>query len=382
LLPPRKWKRTSGSKRAALLHKLANLIEANIKELVKVESLDNGMNINIATNVISGLPAYIRHYAGYADKHFGSSLPLRESNHFIITVKEPFGVVGAIVPWNFPLSLLTWKLAPALACGNTIVIKPSEKTPLSALKLAELIVKAGFPPGVVNVVPGYGPTAGEALARHPLVRKISFTGSVVAGKAVLRAAADSNLKKVTLELGGKSPVIVCEDCDLDEAAFFCYNGIFLHQGQFCAAGSRVFVQDSVYDQFVEKAVALARGRLENIGDAQDQNAEHGPVVDQLQFDKVKSYIAKGKEEGAKVAIGGMVVSRPGFFVEPTVFVDVKDDMTIAKEEIFGPVQSILKFSDLKDALVRANKTEYGLAAAVFTKDSKKGKERCPKKRMP
>jgi len=269
-----KWRRVPGENRGKLLTRLAGLVEENLAVLAEAESLDNGMQITLAKGNVKGLASWLRHYAGYADKLHGVSSPLSASNQLMYTIYEPLGVVGAIVPWNFPLSLAVWKLAPALACGNTIVIKPSEKTPLSLLRLAELVVKAGFPPGVVNVVPGYGPTAGDALARHMRVRKITFTGSVTSGRLILKAAAETNLKKVTLELGGKSPIIVCDDADLDEAAFFAYNGLFINQGQFCAAGSRVFVQDSVYDQFVEKAVELAERRLANVGSPQNAVSRH------------------------------------------------------------------------------------------------------------
>jgi aldehyde dehydrogenase (NAD+) len=265
-----KWRKSTGDTRGRLLLALASLVEENLDLLAATESLDNGMNITMAKGSLSVLPSWIRHYAGYADKLHGSTIPLPNPTQMSYTLLEPIGVVGAIVPWNFPLNLTIWKLAPALACGNTIVIKPSEKTPLSILRLAELIVKAGFPPGVVNIVPGYGSTAGDALSRHMRVRKITFTGSVITGRAVLKAAADSNLKRVTLELGGKSPIIVCDDCDLDEAAFYAYQGIFLHQGQFCAAGSRVFVQDTIYDKFVARAKELAKERLEQIGDPQNE----------------------------------------------------------------------------------------------------------------
>jgi len=355
-----------------LLLKLADLMERDADELAKIESIDNGMPISFAKNVVIGSAGWIRYYAGFADKIKGtvaSSPAIGNPEILSYTLIEPLGVVGLIVPWNFPLHLTSWKLAPALACANTVVLKPSEKTPLSTLKLAALIKEAGFPPGVVNVVTGYGHTAGDALARHMKVRKISFTGSVQTGKSVLKAAAESNLKKVTLELGGKSPVIVCKDADLDEAVFFACFGIFMHQGQFCAAGSRVFVDEEIYDQFVEKAINFAQDRLEAMGDPLEEDTMFGPVVDDMQYKKVLGYIESGIKEGAKISFGGQTVKdRSGYFIQPTVFSNVQDHMKIAKEEIFGPVQSILKFKDLKDAIARANNTEYGLAAAIFSRD--------------
>jgi aldehyde dehydrogenase (NAD+) len=276
------------------------------------------------------------------------------------------GVVGQIIPWNFPLLMQAWKLAPALATGNTVVMKPAEQTPLTALRVGELIVEAGFPPGVVNLLPGYGPTAGAAIARHMDVDKVAFTGSTEVGHLILEASAKSNLKRVTLELGGKSPNIVFADADMDQAIEGAHFALFFNQGQCCCAGSRLFVEEKAYDEFVERSAARARRRT--VGDPFDPATEQGPQVDRDQYDKVMRYIESGKKEGARLACGGGSVGDRGYFIQPTVFADVKDDMTIAREEIFGPVMSIIKFRDIEDVVARANRTEYGLAAAVWTRD--------------
>jgi aldehyde dehydrogenase (NAD+) len=259
-----------------------------------------------------------------------------------------------------------WKLAPALATGNTVVMKPAEQTPLTALRVGELIVEAGFPPGVVNLLPGYGPTAGAAIARHMDVDKVAFTGSTEVGHLILEASAKSNLKRVTLELGGKSPNIVFADADMDQAIEGAHFALFFNQGQCCCAGSRLFVEEKAYDEFVERSAARARRRT--VGDPFDPATEQGPQVDRDQYDKVMRYIESGKKEGARLACGGGSVGDRGYFIQPTVFADVKDDMTIAREEIFGPVMSIIKFRDIEDVVARANRTEYGLAAAVWTRD--------------
>jgi aldehyde dehydrogenase (NAD+) len=275
-------------------------------------------------------------------------------------------VVGQIIPWNFPLLMQAWKLAPALATGNTVVLKPAEQTPLTALRVGELIVEAGFPEGVVNILPGYGPTAGAALAWHMDVDKVAFTGSTEVGHLIMEAAAKTNLKRVTLELGGKSPNIVFADADMDQAIEGAHFALFFNQGQCCCAGSRLFVEAKAYDEFVEKSVARARKRT--VGDPFDPKTEQGPQVDDAQFDKVMGYIEAGKREGATLLTGGNRVGTRGFFIEPTIFADVKDDMKIAREEIFGPVMTIMKFNDIEEVVERANRTEYGLAAAVWTRD--------------
>ncbi|HEV3437707.1 MAG TPA: aldehyde dehydrogenase family protein [Gemmata sp.] len=363
------WSKMNPSDRSRLLHKLADAIEAHSKELAELESLDNGKPITDA--LTADLPLTIqcyRYYAGWADKIYGQTLPIN-GNYFCYTRHEPIGVVGQIIPWNFPLLMQSWKWAPALACGNTVVLKPAEQTPLTALYVARLAQEVGFPDGVINVVPGYGPTAGAALSGHMDVDKIAFTGETSTGKIVMTAAAQSNLKRVSLELGGKSPNVVFADADLDAAIEGAYFGLFFNQGQCCCAGSRLFVQDSVYDEFVHKIAAKAKGR--KVGDPFHQDTEQGPQVSQEQFDRVMSYIEFGKKDGAKMLTGGNRVGDKGYFIQPTVFCDVKDDMKIAKEEIFGPVMSILRFKDVDEVLDRGNRTLYGLAAAVWTKDIKK-----------
>jgi len=360
------WRRMSASQRGRLLNKLADLIEQNIDELARLESLDNGKPYSVA--LAADLPLTIacyRYYAGWADKVQGRTIPIN-GPYFCYTRLEPVGVVGQIIPWNFPLLMQAWKLAPALATGNTVILKPAEQTPLTALRVGELILEAGFPPGVVNILPGYGPTAGAAIARNPEIDKVAFTGSTEVGHLIMEASAKSNLKRVTLELGGKSPNIVFADADLDKAVEGSHFALFFNQGQCCCAGSRLFVEEKVYDEFVDRSVARAKKRT--VGDPLDPATEQGPQVDDAQFDKVMTYIESGKQEGAKMLCGGDRVGSRGFFIRPTVFADVKDDMTIAQEEIFGPVMSILKFRDMDDLVERANKTMYGLAAGVWTRD--------------
>jgi len=360
------WRKMSAAERGRLLNKLADLIEANADELARLESLDNGKPYSVA--LAADLPLTIacyRYYAGWADKVQGKTIPIN-GPYFCYTRLEPVGVVGQIIPWNFPLLMQAWKLAPALATGNTIIMKPAEQTPLTALRVGELILEAGFPPGVVNILPGYGPTAGAAIARHNDIDKVAFTGSTEVGHLIMEAAAKSNLKRVTLELGGKSPNIVFADADLEQAVEGSHFALFFNQGQCCCAGSRLYVEEKVYDEFVERSVARAKKRT--VGDPLDPTTEQGPQVDDAQFDKVMSYIDSGKQEGAKMLCGGDRVGSRGYFIRPTVFADVKDDMKIAQEEIFGPVMSILKFKDVDDMVERANKTMYGLAAGVWTRD--------------
>src|SRR5438270_1802076 len=359
-------KKLSASQRGALMYKLADLIEQNADELAQLESLDNGKPYHVAK--AADLPLTIgcyRYYAGWADKIQGKTIPIA-GDYFCYTRHEPVGVVGQIIPWNFPLLMQAWKLAPALACGNTVVMKVAEQTPLSALRVGELIIEAGFPEGVVNILPGYGPTAGGAIARHMDVDKIAFTGSTEVGHLIMKASAESNLKRVTLELGGKSPNIVFADADMKEAVEGSHFALFFNQGQCCCAGSRVFVEEKVYDEFVERSTERAKRR--RVGDPMDKITEQGPQVDNDQFTKILSYVDAGKREGAKLMCGGERVGDRGYFVAPTVFSDVKDEMKIAQEEIFGPVMSIMKFKDVDDLVERANKTIYGLAAAVWTRD--------------
>ena len=363
------WRKMNASERGRLLYRLADLIEKHGDELARLESLDNGKPFSVAKRVdVAKSIACYRYFAGWADKVQGKTIPI-DGDFFCYTRHEPIGVVGQIIPWNYPMLMQAWKLAPALATGNTVVMKPAEQTPLSALRIGELIVEAGFPEGVVNLLPGFGPTAGAAIASHMDVDKVAFTGSAETGRLILEAAAKSNLKRVTLELGGKSPNIIFHDTDLDEAVEGAHLGIFSNQGQVCCAGSRVFVEEKIYDQFVEKSVARARKRV--VGDPFDPKTEQGPQVDQTQFDRVMGYIESGQSEGAALACGGKRVGNRGYFIEPTVFADVQDEMKIAKEEIFGPVMSVIPFKDLDEVVIRANRTVYGLAAGVWTRDIKK-----------
>ncbi len=363
------WRKTQASERGRLLHRLADLIEKNGDELARIEALDNGKPVAVAKAVdVAATVACFRYFAGWADKIHGKTIPI-DGEYFCYTKHEPVGVVGQIIPWNFPMLMLAWKLAPALATGNTVVMKPAEQTPLSALRIGELIVEAGFPEGVVNILPGFGPTAGAAIARHMDVDKVAFTGSTEVGHLIMEAAAKSNLKRMTLELGGKSPNIVFADTDLDDAVEGAHFGLFFNHGQCCCAGSRVFVEEKIYDQFVEKSGARARKRT--VGDPFDSKTDQGPQIDQAQFDKVMGYIESGRGEGAKLVCGGERVGDRGYFIQPTVFADVQDNMTIAKEEIFGPVMSVIPFKTIDEVVTRANRTEYGLAAAVWTRDIKK-----------
>jgi aldehyde dehydrogenase (NAD+) len=363
------WRQATASQRGLLLNRLADLIEKHADELAQLEALDNGKPYSVAS--AADLPLVIacyRYYAGWADKIQGKTIPVN-GNYFCYTRHEPVGVVGQIIPWNFPLLMQAWKLGPALASGCTVVMKPPEQTPLSALRVGELLVEAGFPPGVVNLLPGYGPTAGAAIANHMDVDKVAFTGSTEIGRLIMQAAATSNLKRVTLELGGKSPNIVFADADMDQAIEGSHQALFFNQGQCCCAGSRLFVEDKCYDEFVEKSVARAKRRT--VGDPFDKKTEQGPQVDSDQFNKVMGYIDSGKKDSAKLLTGGNRVGDKGYFIEPTIFGDVQDNMKIAQEEIFGPVMSILRFKDLDEVVDRANKTLYGLAAAVWTRDISK-----------
>jgi aldehyde dehydrogenase (NAD+) len=360
------WSRMSGGDRAALLHKLADLLEQHQTELAHLETLDNGKPLRESLNV--DLPLTIqcyRYFAGWADKVQGKTIPLA-GNFLCYTRHEPIGVIGQIIPWNFPLLMQAWKLAPALATGNTVVLKPSSLTPLSALRVGELIVEAGFPPGVVNILPGEGSTAGIAIASHQDIDKIAFTGSTEVGHVIMTAAAQSNLKGVALELGGKSPNIVFADANLDAAIEGAHLGLFLNQGQCCTAGSRLFVEAKCYEEFVARSVERAKKRV--IGDPFDLQTEQGPQISQVQLDRVLNYIEVGIREGANLQHGGNRVGDRGFFIEPTVFSTVQDSMKIAQEEIFGPVMSIIKFQDIEEVINRANNTKYGLAGAVWTKD--------------
>ncbi|XP_015254583.1 PREDICTED: aldehyde dehydrogenase, mitochondrial [Cyprinodon variegatus] len=360
------WRRMDASDRGLLLYRLADAIERDSAYLAELETLDNGKPYVIA--YMADLPLVVkclRYYAGWADKWEGKTIPV-DGEYFTYTRHEPVGVCGQIIPWNFPLVMQAWKLGPALATGNTVVMKVAEQTPLTALYVASLIKEVGFPEGVVNILPGMGPTAGAAIAGHMDVDKVAFTGSTEVGHLIQQAAGSSNLKKVTLELGGKSPNIVLSDASLENAVEQSHMGLFFNQGQCCCAGSRLFVQADVYDEFVERSVERAKRRV--VGDPFDFKTEQGPQVDQEQFNKILGYISSGKREGAKLMCGGGVAADRGYFIQPTVFGDVQDNMTIAREEIFGPVMQILKFKTLEEVITRANDTKYGLAASVFTND--------------
>lgn len=359
------WSKLTAANRSRLIYKLADLMEENLEELAQLETLDNGKPIN--ESKFFDVPTAIEHfryYAGWSTKIVGQTIPVN-GNFFTYTRHEPVGVVGQIIPWNFPLLMAAWKLGAALATGCTVVLKPAEQTPLSALYLAKLIQEAGFPDGVVNIVPGFGPTAGEPLVRHEMVNKVAFTGSTVVGKRIMSLASDS-LKRVTLELGGKSPNIILPDADLTKAIPGSLMGIMFNQGQVCTAGSRLFVQKKAYDNVVADLVSYSKSIKQ--GPGLDSSTQMGPLVTEKQQNRVMNYIEKGQQEGAEMLTGGRNPFDRGYFVEPTIFSAVEDNMTIAREEIFGPVLVAMPFDDLDEVIKRANNTAYGLAAAVWTEN--------------
>jgi aldehyde dehydrogenase (NAD+) len=360
------WSKMNASDRGRLLYKLADLVEKHQEELAALESLDNGKPYkdSLAADLALTIKCY-RYYAGWADKIQGRTIPI-DGPFFCSTRHEPIGVVGQIIPWNFPLLMQAWKWGPALAAGCTIVLKPAEQTPLTALRVAALAQEAGFPDGVINVVPGFGPTAGAALSGHMDVDKIAFTGETNTGRIIMEAAAKSNLKRVSLELGGKSPNIVLADADIDAAVEGAYFGLFFNQGQCCCAGSRLMVEEKVHEKFVSKMIAKTKGR--KLGDPFDPATDQGPQVSQEQMDRVLGFVDSGTKEGAKLLHGGKRHGKEGYFVEPTIFDNVQDEMKIAKEEIFGPVMNILKFKDVDEVVRRGNASQFGLAAAVWTRD--------------
>ncbi|KAM8886081.1 aldehyde dehydrogenase 1A1-like isoform 1-T1 [Spinachia spinachia] len=363
------WRSMDASGRGLLLNKLADIVERDHLLLATLEALDSGKVFLMAYFVdLIATVKTLRYYGGWADKIQGKTIPV-DGEYFTYTRHEPIGVCGQIIPWNFPVMMFAWKIAPALCCGNTVVIKPAEQTPLSALHMAALIKEAGFPPGVVNVVPGYGQTAGSAISHHMDIDKVAFTGSTDVGKLIQKAAGESNLKRVTLELGGKNPTIVFADCDLEHAVEQAHSGLFFNQGQCCIAGSRVFVEETIYEEFVQRSVEKARSKV--LGNPLLPGVEQGPQIDQKQFDKIMELIESGKQEGATLECGGSAWGQQGLFIQPTVFSNVTDDMRIAREEIFGPVQQIMRFRDTGDVIRRANATHYGLAAGVFTNDINK-----------
>jgi aldehyde dehydrogenase (NAD+) len=361
-----KWPAMRPHDRTRYLLKIAELIEQHADELAELETLDNGKAIFESKNIDIPMAAEtMRYYAGWATKIYGETNP-SDPSMFNYTLREPVGVCGQIIPWNFPLLMASWKIAPALACGNTVILKPAEQTPLTAIRLGELLLEADLPEGVVNIVTGFGPTAGGAIAAHPGIDKVAFTGSTEVGKEILKASA-GNLKRVSLELGGKSPNIIFPDADMQQAVFGSMMGIFLCQGQVCCAGSRIFVEKGMYDQFTEMLSQFAQSMT--MGDPLDPNTRVGPLVSKEQYDRVTGYLAIGKKEGAKVKLGGEPgPQEKGYYVKPTVFTGVDNSMRIAREEIFGPVASAIPFKDENDAVLQGNDTMYGLAAAVWTKD--------------
>ncbi|PLT34438.1 aldehyde dehydrogenase family protein [Bacillus sp. V5-8f] len=359
------WSKMGTAARSRLMYKLADLMEENKTELAQLETLDNGKPINETTHADIPLAIeHMRYYAGWATKIVGQTIPVN-GNYFNYTRHEAVGVVGQIIPWNFPLLMAMWKLGAALATGCTVVLKPAEQTPMSALYLAELIEEAGFPEGVINIVPGFGETAGDALVNHKLVDKIAFTGSTEVGKMIMRNASNS-LKRVTLELGGKSPNIILPDADLTRAIPGALNGVMFNQGQVCCAGSRVFIQKKHYDNVVADMASHAKNIRQGAGLSPE--TQIGPLVSQEQQDRVLGYIEKGMNEGAEVLVGGSKPQDEGYFVSPTIFAAVKDEMTIAREEIFGPVIAAMPFEDLDEVIKRANESDYGLAAGLWTRD--------------
>ena len=362
-----RWRHMNPHKRSRLLWRLADLVEDNADELGLLETQDNGKPYFEARRIdVPSVAQTLRYYAGLADKVQGDTVPV-PGPFLNYTLREPVGVVGAIIPWNFPLSMAAWKVAPALACGNTVVLKPAEQTPLTALRFGELAAEAGFPPGVLNVVPGFGETAGAALVRHPGVDAISFTGSTEVGRTIMREAA-ATLKKVSLELGGKSPNVVFADADLGVAVKGASTGVFYGKGEVCAAGSRILVESAVHDEFV--AGLKARAAKATVGDPMAPTTRLGAIVSGEQLDRVMGYIEAGRRDGAKLVAGGerVRVDGRGNFVTATVFSDVDPAMTIAREEIFGPVATVIPFDDVDDAVAKANDSLYGLAAGVWTRD--------------
>lgn len=359
------WRTMDASERGRLLEKLASLMERDIEYLANLNTLENGKIFTESVGDVIFAVKTLRYFAGCADKIHGKTIPA-DGNSFSYTRVEPVGVCGLIIPWNFPMLLISNKLGPAIAAGNTVIIKPAEQTPLSALYICTLIKEAGFPPGVINIVPGYGPTAGGALTGHYDVDKVSFTGSTEVGKLIQQAAGKSNTKRVTLEMGGKSPLVICSDVDLDEAVKIAHDALFFNQGECCCAGSRTLVHEDIYDAFVAKSKELALKRV--VGNPFDAKTIQGPQIDDEQFNKILDLIESGKKEGASLECGGSRFGNKGYFVQPTVFSNVTDNMRIAKEEIFGPVMQIFKFKTLDEAIERSNNTEYGLAAGILTKD--------------
>ncbi|XP_068647427.1 aldehyde dehydrogenase family 2 member C4-like [Aristolochia californica] len=361
-----KWPRMSGYARGRIMMKFADLIDQHSEELAAIDSLDAGkLFSNGKAMDIPAAAMMLRYYAGAADKIHGSTLKMSRPLQ-AYTLREPIGVVGHIIPWNYPTTMFFMKVSPALAAGCTMVVKPAEQTPLSALYYAHLAKLAGIPDGVLNVVTGFGPTAGAAISSHMDIDQVSFTGSTDVGRLIMQAAATSNLKPVSLELGGKSPLIIFDDADVDVAVDLARFAIFTNKGEICVAGSRVYVQEGIYDEFVKKSAEKAKGWV--VGDPFDPIVQQGPQVSKEQFQRVLTYIEHGKREGACLLTGGKSLGDKGYYIEPTIFTDVKEDMLIGKDEIFGPVMSLMKFKTIDEAIEKANSTRYGLAAGIVTKD--------------
>ena len=360
------WHDMVPAARSHLIWKLADLLEENAQAFAELETLDNGKALTISGAVdIPGSVEHFRYMGGWATKIEGRTLKLSSPGFHAYTLREPVGVVGQIIPWNFPLFMAAWKLAPALTCGCTVVLKPAEQTPLTALLLGELILEAGFPDGVVNIVPGYGETAGAALAAHPDVDKIAFTGSTEVGRLIMKAAS-GNLKKVSLELGGKSPNIVFADANLEAATAGAAMGIFFNQGQVCCAGSRLYVEKPAFDQVIEGLAKAAESM--KIAPGMDPSCEMGPLVSDEQLERVTSMVEAGKKEGATAIVGGEPVGGDGYFYKPTILTDVKQSMSVVRDEIFGPVVTAIPFDDPDEIVELANDTNYGLAAGIWTSD--------------
>ncbi|XP_037088208.1 cytosolic 10-formyltetrahydrofolate dehydrogenase-like isoform X1 [Pollicipes pollicipes] len=369
------WGKMNARDRGALMYKLADLMDQHKEELATIETIDSGAVYTLALKTHVGMSIDTwRYFAGWCDKIQGKTIPInnaRPNHNLTITKREPIGVCGLVTPWNYPLMMLSWKMAACLAAGNTVVIKPAQVSPLTALKFAELAVHAGFPPGVINVVPGSGGECGQAIADHPLVRKLGFTGSTEIGKVIMKSCAESNLKKASLELGGKSPLVIFADADLDKAVRMGMSSVFFNKGENCIAAGRLFVEESIYDEYLRRIIEEI-GKM-TIGDPLDRSTQHGPQNHRAHLDKLLEYVQTGVAEGARLVVGGKQVDRPGLYMEPTVLADVEDHMFVAKEESFGPIMVLSKFAegDVEGVVRRANDTEYGLASGVFTRDINK-----------